>query len=77
MFIHKKYLTDKSFWYFAQSLAIGLPCSVQNTRRVSEQKVKLWINEISISDYFTLLLSLLLQPLGVLADFTIQLNKTP
>ena len=40
----------KSFWNFAQSMAVILPCSVQNFSMIRELKFKLWIN--TLSHYF-------------------------
>ena len=37
-----------SFWKFAQSTAVSLPCSMQNFRTIGQPKNKLWANEISL-----------------------------
>ena len=36
----------ESFWNFAQSMAVWLPCSVHNFRRIHWLKWKIWANEI-------------------------------
>ena len=37
----------QSFWNFAQSMAVSLPCSVQNFTMIGQLKNKLWAIEIS------------------------------
>ena len=39
-------LVDQSFWDFAQSTAVSLPCSVQNFKLIEQLKRMLWTNEI-------------------------------
>ena len=35
----------KSFWNFAQSMAVALPCSVQNLKMIWQPKWMLWMNK--------------------------------
>ena len=41
------FIVDKSFWNFAQHMAVKLLCSVQNFRMICQLKWMLWLNEIS------------------------------
>ena len=38
------FLAVKSFWDFAQNMAVSLPCSVQNLKRIWQLKQMLWSN---------------------------------
>ena len=40
-------VVSQSFWKFAQSTAVSLPCSVQNFKKIWLLINKLWVNEIS------------------------------
>ena len=40
------------FWNFAQSMALSLPCSVQNFKMIGQLKIEVWTTEICTEDEF-------------------------